>query len=694
MAKTPILRNFILLAVFVPSFILLSASASASCPSDWQSSHPEWIVCEDWDIGTLPSSTWPDCGGPSWRGWTPKECTDGPGESNVVSNIAYSGTRSFRATRPAGANAATDLYYSFSAEPRIYLAAYMYLPADYANPDNCGEDLIHFIFANSARSYTGPVIDLFSYTDYQPDSWPPLCAEPWAIYVGFSNPSRSHSMGAGDISGCFNLRANTGAWHHYEFMWDLPNQNVKMWVDGVLKIDRAQDQGWSAIDLIIISGWSSSQDSSCLAKRNDFYFDDVIISTERIGYSGGTTHTCSQLGGTDCCTSAETCPGSTYSGASDCSGTCCSQTCAAIPACPQGQITSRCLCGGTAYSSGYCCSGSWQSSACSTQTCGNNIREGTEACDGTDLAGQTCISRGFAGGILRCLSSCAGFDTISCTSPSGTVTESWGDSIGSNHPGTVEDTFLNQGAEWGYIISNADISLHAFTWPDNMIANTILMRFNLASMPQSARIQNANLQLYQYEWDTDKDSSYELTVHKVINRNPVFSQANGYYYSGTTPWTAVTQSGSYYQNSLGYLCCNENTPMALNDIEAPADRIYSDRTAGYKSWNITSLVQSWVSNPSQNYGLLIVPEDNTPADSYRFFYSSEYANANQRPKITITYSASSALASRADNNPADGCVSSAELTAFISRWFTSNQDVTMAELMQAIGLWKSGAGCA
>ncbi len=36
-----------------------------------------------------------------------------------------------------------------------------------------------------------------------------------------------------------------------------------------------------------------------------------------------------------------------------------------IPACSQGQITSRCLCGGKSYLTGYCCSGTWQISSCS-----------------------------------------------------------------------------------------------------------------------------------------------------------------------------------------------------------------------------------------------------------------------------------------------------------------------------------------
>jgi hypothetical protein len=38
----------------------------------------------------------------------------------------------------------------------------------------------------------------------------------------------------------------------------------------------------------------------------------------------------------------------------------------------------------------------------------------------------------------------------------------------------------------------------------------------------------------------------------------------------------------------------------------------------------------------------------------------------------------------------NGCVDTTELTAFISRWQVNNQDVTLKELMEAIGLWKRG----
>lgn len=47
--------------------------------------------------------------------------------------------------------------------------------------------------------------------------------------------------------------------------------------------------------------------------------------------------------------------------------------------------------------------------------CGDSYAEGNEACDTSDLRGNTCTSVGFAGGgTLRCQANCAGFDTSSC----------------------------------------------------------------------------------------------------------------------------------------------------------------------------------------------------------------------------------------------------------------------------------------
>lgn len=47
-------------------------------------------------------------------------------------------------------------------------------------------------------------------------------------------------------------------------------------------------------------------------------------------------------------------------------------------------------------------------------TCGNALREGSEECDGADLGGARCDTRGFAMGVLGCSASCS-FDVSGCS---------------------------------------------------------------------------------------------------------------------------------------------------------------------------------------------------------------------------------------------------------------------------------------
>ncbi|OGJ21104.1 hypothetical protein A3K73_08370 [Candidatus Pacearchaeota archaeon RBG_13_36_9] len=52
---------------------------------------------------------------------------------------------------------------------------------------------------------------------------------------------------------------------------------------------------------------------------------------------------------------------------------------------------------------------------CAVPICGNNIKEGTEACDGADLAGKTCADFECGNGcIIECLTDCSDYDIIWC----------------------------------------------------------------------------------------------------------------------------------------------------------------------------------------------------------------------------------------------------------------------------------------
>jgi len=75
---------------------------------------------------------------------------------------------------------------------------------------------------------------------------------------------------------------------------------------------------------------------------------------------------------------------------------------------PSGTDT-RCMAGGMKPGSGSCVDGAWVY----PNVCGDGQIAGTEQCDGTNLGGQTCITKGFTGGTLSCTSSCT-FDTSQC----------------------------------------------------------------------------------------------------------------------------------------------------------------------------------------------------------------------------------------------------------------------------------------
>jgi len=55
----------------------------------------------------------------------------------------------------------------------------------------------------------------------------------------------------------------------------------------------------------------------------------------------------------------------------------------------------------------------WDMSAC-VDGCGNDVIEGSEVCDGTDLDDQTCEGLGYTGGDLACQPTCDAYDETGC----------------------------------------------------------------------------------------------------------------------------------------------------------------------------------------------------------------------------------------------------------------------------------------
>jgi hypothetical protein len=166
--------------------------------------------------------------------------------------------------------------------------------------------------------------------------------------------------------------------------------------------------------------------------------------------------------------------------------------------------------------------------------------------------------------------------------------------------------------------------LLTYTWPDNQVANAILMTFDLSGLPAGAVVQQATLQLALVEADGAVEATYIVAAHKIVNANPVIADATGYTADGITPWTANA-------------CCSDNVPLAQADISAPYDAPAIDKTIGFKFWTITAMVQEWLSNPAGNRGLLLNSDASKLRDRYRNFASDDHPDSNVRPSLRVTY---------------------------------------------------------
>ena len=212
---------------------------------------------------------------------------------------------------------------------------------------------------------------------------------------------------------------------------------------------------------------------------------------------------------------------------------------------------------------------------------------------------------------------CDGND-LECVVDVNTQTVVFGDTLDTDYPGTIEDTFINLNEDVNYAV---DI-LNTYTWPENMPANAILLQIDLSQVPAGAQIQSATLSLYQTS--AGGDDSYDVAVHKIINHNPDLYLVNGYTFDGLNDWTA---------NSV----CYNSVPLAQADIATSEDVASLDLALGYKDWDVTGMLQDWTNDANSNFGLLLNSDSVATADSYRYFASSEAVDASQRPRLEVTF---------------------------------------------------------
>jgi PKD repeat protein len=195
----------------------------------------------------------------------------------------------------------------------------------------------------------------------------------------------------------------------------------------------------------------------------------------------------------------------------------------------------------------------------------------------------------------------------------------FGDGQDADLPGTVEDTYINLNDQ-NY---SDNETLRLYTWPADKAANAIIMKWDLSAIPGDAEIREAMVQLYMSDMEADGgDDPYDVSVHRIVNHDPVISVCSGSTYDGVNGWT---HHG------------DDNITLAQSDIASEESIVSVDKTYDYKAWDVPDMVQHWVTTPTENYGLLLNADTTASADSNRCFVSSENGDSTMRPKLIVTF---------------------------------------------------------
>jgi|CXWL01.1.fsa_nt_gi hypothetical protein len=239
--------------------------------------------------------------------------------------------------------------------------------------------------------------------------------------------------------------------------------------------------------------------------------------------------------------------------------------------------------------------------------CGDNLREGSEVCDGTDLSGQTCASQGFSGGgTLSCNGTCSAFVTSACIA------------------GSTTTTFTSVATQDGRVIESGEntnvggtVNSNATTTSAIRIGDTNQDRqqkgfvsFDTSAIPDGATVQTVTLRLRR----GSLTGTNPFTTHGSMSAD--VSPAFG---GSTTLATGDFQAAA----SAGGVCTLTNAAANLDWSECTFN------AAGLAAINKTGTTQVRVQ--------FSLDDNDDTGNDYLGYYSGDNGTAANRPQLVVTY---------------------------------------------------------
>jgi hypothetical protein len=240
--------------------------------------------------------------------------------------------------------------------------------------------------------------------------------------------------------------------------------------------------------------------------------------------------------------------------------------------------------------------------------CGNNLLEGGEVCDGTDLGGQTCVGLGFTGGTLACNGTCSAFDTSACTSD----------------PTPTTTTFTSVAAEDGYVRESSETSNAGGTVSSTASTTSAIrvgddnqdrqykgfVSFDTASIPDGATVQSVTLRLRRGT----------LSGSNPFGTHGAMSAAVSDAFGGATGLAAGD-----FQAAAGASAVCTLSNAATNGSWSEC----TFNAAGLAAINKSGRTQVRVAFASD--------DNDDRGNDYLGYYSGDNATAANRPQLVVTY---------------------------------------------------------
>jgi PKD repeat protein len=154
-----------------------------------------------------------------------------------------------------------------------------------------------------------------------------------------------------------------------------------------------------------------------------------------------------------------------------------------------------------------------------------------------------------------------------------------------------------------------------------------VMMFDLSSYKTTDTISKATLLLYwYYPAGAIRNSDTLVEIYRPIQWDPQYVTWNTRM-SGI-PWT--TPGGSWFDKNGVSQGATPYASLTFTGSKVPDNKYYE--------FDVTQLVQEYVSGKHKNTGFFLKAK--TEGNNYIAFYSSDWSNSAQRPKLTVTTGAS------------------------------------------------------